>query len=53
MTANEPRLDAAGQASMQQTAVDLGKPGYDMYYGYGMVNAVSAWKESSLPGSCY
>jgi lantibiotic leader peptide-processing serine protease len=29
-------------ARLQQTAIDLGKPGYDRYYGYGMVNAASA-----------
>ena len=27
---------------LQQSAIDLGKRGYDMFYGYGMVNAVSA-----------
>lgn len=27
---------------LQQSAIDLGKPGYDMFYGHGMVNAVSA-----------
>lgn len=27
---------------LQQSAIDLGKKGYDMFYGYGMINAVSA-----------
>lgn len=29
-------------AKLQRTAVDLGKPGYDMWYGQGMVNAYQA-----------
>lgn len=28
--------------ALQRTAVDLGKPGYDMWYGQGMVNAYQA-----------
>ena len=27
---------------LQQSSIDLGKKGYDMWYSYGMVNAVSA-----------
>jgi subtilisin family serine protease len=29
-------------ALLQQSSIDLGKPGYDPFYGFGMVNAVSA-----------
>lgn len=29
-------------AKLQQSATDLGKPGYDMWYGQGMVNAYQA-----------
>lgn len=29
-------------AKLQQSAVDLGKPGYDPFYGYGMANAYTA-----------
>ena len=30
--------------AMQLTALDLGDPGRDVYYGYGLVQAYDAWK---------
>jgi len=38
------------EAVLQQTSTDLGNPGYDTGYGWGMVNAASAVQRAILTG---
>ena len=43
MLSESPGLSAATLVSMlESTATDLGTPGYDQYYGWGLVNAYAA-----------
>jgi len=39
---------------IQSTAIDLGSPGWDMYYGYGLVNAYNAltYTSGNNPPTC-
>lgn len=47
----DPTLNAADvEQILQQTALDLGAPGFDMQFGHGMVNAFAA-VVSANPGS--
>lgn len=42
---NQGRTASQIRYQMQRTAVDLGAPGRDLYYGYGRINAADAvWK---------
>ncbi len=43
MLSYQPSLSASALVSkLEKTATDLGAPGYDIYYGWGLVNAASA-----------
>ena len=39
----QPEQPAESGEALQATAVDLGDPGRDVYYGYGLVQAYDAW----------
>jgi thermitase len=47
----DPSLSPADiQDLMERTAVDLGDPGWDVYYGYGCVNMAGAVAALGVPG---
>ena len=44
LLSEEQRSPSQVRKAIQNTAIDLGDPGWDMRYGYGLVNATAALK---------
>lgn len=50
MRSINPKLSAADiRAILEQTAQDIGKPGYDQFFNFGLVNATGAVKAVASP----